>query len=111
MVGLDFGATYSGFSYCHINEQDIVTNNQWPGECNDLKVNTALRYGSNFINVEKWGCQVISKRPSRNNRNEMRPVELFKLYLGNLSKNIRPKLPVEYKKAISDYLAEFGKVI
>ncbi|CAB4491838.1 unnamed protein product [Rhizophagus irregularis] len=41
----------------------------------------------------------------------MKPVELFKLYLGNCLEKYRPKLPVDYKKAISDYLCEIGKVI
>jgi hypothetical protein len=32
VVGLDFGTTYSGFSYCHVeNSRDIRTNENWPG--------------------------------------------------------------------------------
>ncbi|CAB4493997.1 unnamed protein product [Rhizophagus irregularis] len=32
IVGLDFGVTYSGFAYCHVNDdyQDIHTNDIWP---------------------------------------------------------------------------------
>jgi hypothetical protein len=44
------------------------------------------------------------------NRNETNPVELFKLHLGNLSESLKPELPVDYKKAITDYLHEIGKV-
>jgi len=55
----------------------------------------------------------LAKRLSRKkgeNKLETRPVELFKLHLGNLDEKLRPKLPVKYKKAITDYLEEIGKV-
>ena len=39
-----------------------------------------------------------------------KPVEMFKLHLGDLLDEHKPKLPVEYKRAITDYLREFGKV-
>ncbi|CAB4384324.1 unnamed protein product [Rhizophagus irregularis] len=49
VIGLDFRATYSGFSYCHTAEpKNIITINQWP----DIKTNTVLQYDSKFINVE-----------------------------------------------------------
>ena len=35
---------------------------------------------------------------------------MFKLHLGDLLDDLKPKLPVEYKKAITDYLREIGKV-
>ncbi|CAB4437338.1 unnamed protein product [Rhizophagus irregularis] len=38
-----------------------------------------------------------------------KPVELFKLHLGDLLEEFKPKLPVDYKKAITDYLREIGK--
>ncbi|CAB5355916.1 unnamed protein product [Rhizophagus irregularis] len=38
-------------------------------------------------------------------------VELFKLHLGGLPDNLKPKLPIEYKKAIADYLKGIGKDI
>ncbi|RIA82807.1 hypothetical protein C1645_834766 [Glomus cerebriforme] len=64
VVGLDFGTTYSGFAYCHVNEnQNIFSNESWHGEVGDL--------------LDKF----------------------------------KPKLPVDYKKAITDYLREIGKVI
>ncbi|CAG8562870.1 7172_t:CDS:2 [Rhizophagus irregularis] len=41
VVGLDFGTTYSGFTYCHISDGDnLVSNDQWPGEMGHLKTNT-----------------------------------------------------------------------
>ncbi|GBC08036.1 hypothetical protein RclHR1_07890003 [Rhizophagus clarus] len=113
VVGLDFGTTYSGFTYCHVeNSKDIRTNDKWPGEVN-LKTNTVLQYDSNFRNVVAWGHAALSKRPNQRNRNETRPVELFKLYLGKLKEDLRPRLPVQlgsdgYKKAITDYLRELG---
>ncbi|CAB4424820.1 unnamed protein product [Rhizophagus irregularis] len=113
VVGLDFGATYSGFSYCHFNNpMEIYTEDKWFGESGNLKTNTVLQYDSDFENVEKWGYPALSKRPNRKNQKSgTRPVELFKLHLGNLSDNVKPKLSVEYKKAITDYLHEIGKVI
>ncbi|CAB4438833.1 unnamed protein product [Rhizophagus irregularis] len=119
VVGLDFGTTYSGFSYCHVaNKQNICSNEIWPGKVGKLKINTILRYDDEYNNVLLWGAPALVKKPKRqiakkNNQNNERnkPVELFKLFLGNLCKNSRPKLPVDYKKAITDYLKEIGKVI
>ena len=112
MVGLDFGTKYSGFSYCHVNDgkQNIYTNNQWPaGECS-LKTNTVLLYDE-YNNVKLWGYAALSER-SNNQSGEQnnKPVEFFKLHLSNLQDNLKPKLPVDYKKAITDYLREIGKV-
>ncbi len=62
--------------------------------------------------VVNWGLPALSKRPNRKkmNRTENKPVELFKLHLGNLQEHLKPKLIVDYKKAITDYLREIGKV-
>jgi hypothetical protein len=56
-----------------------------------------------------WGAPALANRRKKN-ISETKPVELFKLHLGNLSENLRPKLPIDYKKAITDYLREIGKV-
>ena len=52
------------------------------------------------------------KRPSRKINDENKPVELFKLHLSNLPDHEKPIVPdgLDYKKAISDYLREVGKV-
>ncbi|PKY37991.1 hypothetical protein RhiirA4_500116 [Rhizophagus irregularis] len=113
VVGLDFGTTYSGFSYCNIASPDnIVTNDQWEGYFG-FKTNTALQYDDSYNTVMSWGAPALAKRPNRREKNisETKPVELFKLHLGNLSENLRPKLPVDCKKAITDYLHEIGKLI
>ncbi|RGB28805.1 hypothetical protein C1646_796509 [Rhizophagus diaphanus] len=113
VVGLDFGTTYSGFSYCHIaNPNDIVTNDQWEGDFG-FKTNTALQYDNSYNTVMSWGAPALAKRPNRRKKNisETKPVELFKLHLGNLSKNLRPKLSIDYKKAITDYLRKIGELI
>ncbi|GBB84451.1 hypothetical protein RclHR1_11010001 [Rhizophagus clarus] len=118
VVGLDFGTTHSGFSYCHVaNKQDICSNEIWPGKVGKFKINTILRYDDEYDNVILWGAPALSKKPKhRNNKNNQddernKPVELFKLCLGNIDDYLRPKLPVDYKKAITDYLKEIGKVI
>lgn len=75
----------------------------------DLKTNSVLLYDDELENVDKWGQPALSRRPNRR-RAENKPVKLFKLHLGNLQENLKPRLIVEYKKAITDYLREFGKV-
>ncbi|CAG8645693.1 hypothetical protein GLOIN_2v1881585 [Rhizophagus irregularis DAOM 181602=DAOM 197198] len=115
VVGLDFGTTYSGFAYCHVcNERNVCSNDNWHGEVGQLKTNTVLQYDDTY-NVKLWGAPAMAKKPNRRNRGQNnernRPVELFKLYLEDLSDKLKPNLPVEYKKAITDYLREISKVI
>lgn len=78
-----------------------------------LKTNTVLRYDKNYMNVESWGYSALSKRPNKKKKtkNESKPVELFKLHIGNLSDNLKPELPVDYEKAITDYLQKIGELI
>ncbi|CAG8601319.1 20657_t:CDS:2 [Rhizophagus irregularis] len=111
VVGLDFGLTYSGFSYCHVaNKQNICSNEIWPRGISQFKTNTVLQYDYEYNNVLLWGAPALASRPNRRiERNK--PVELFKLWLGNLDEHLKPHLPVDYKKAITDYLREIGKVI
>ena len=51
-----------------------------------------------------------NQREQNRQRNWRNIVELFKLHLGNLQPERRPKLSVDYRKAITDYLREIGKV-
>ncbi|GBB98870.1 hypothetical protein RclHR1_03350001 [Rhizophagus clarus] len=113
IVGLDFGTTYSGFSYCHVGKnQEIFLNHTWPGHIM-LKTNTVLRYDAEYNNVLSWGTSALYERPHRKNRKQKdsKFIELFKLCLGDLPDNLRPKLPIDCKKAITDYLNEMGKLI
>jgi hypothetical protein len=65
------------------------------------------------MNVKSWGYSALSKRPNKKKKikNESKPVELFKLHLGNLSDNLKPELPVYYVNAITDYLQKIGELI
>ena len=115
VVGLDFGTTYSGFTYCHVTEkQNLCSNDLWHGVVGQLKTNTVLQYDDEYKNVKLWGVPALAKRPTRRSRNQnnkdSKPVELFKLHLGDIMDKFKPTLPVEYKKAITDYLREMGKV-
>jgi hypothetical protein len=74
-----------------------------------LKTDTVLLYDDKLEKVDLWGRPALSKRPNRR-RSEAKPVKLFKLHLGNLKEHLRPKLIVEHKKAITDYLREIGNV-
>ena len=80
-----------------------------------MKTNTVLQYDSNYQNVIKWGNPALAQRQSRRNKNlnSPKPVELFKLHLGNIPQNEKPSLSnqLNYEKAISDYLRELGKSI
>lgn len=93
-----------GFTCCHISDSKIFINTKWPPREVYPKINTILQYDRNFVNIvniEQWGYP---------EQDETRPVELFKLHLGNLQENLKPRLPVAYKKAITDYLYKLGKV-
>src|ERR1043166_7519373 len=88
VVGLDFGTTYSGFTYCHVTEkQSLCSNDLWHGEVGQLKTNTVLQYDDEYENVKLWGTPAQAKRPTRRNRNQNndnnKPVGLFKLHLGD----------------------------
>ncbi|CAG8725936.1 8764_t:CDS:2 [Rhizophagus irregularis] len=117
VVGLDFGTTYSGFSYYHCEDKDvgcIKVNHEWPENTGlgILKTNTVLQYKDGFEEVELWGHPALCKKPNTKGKdNETRPIELFKLYLGNCLDKHKPVLPepLNYKKVITDYLHEIGK--
>jgi hypothetical protein len=113
VVGLDFGTEYSGFSYCHVaNSQEICSNDMWPGDIGRFKTNTILQYDDEYNNVVLWGVPALAKRPKRKqNSKENPPVKLFKLYLGSHGdSHTLPILPIDYKKANTDFLREIGKV-
>ena len=76
-----------------------------------MKTNTVLKYDDNFRNVEEWGYSALAKKPKRKEKNSStKPVELFKLHLGDMPESEKPYLPpnLDYKKAITDYLCEMG---
>ncbi|CAI2177879.1 2284_t:CDS:2 [Funneliformis geosporum] len=96
-----------------VGPQVIISNDRWPKICGELKVNTVLQYDEEYNKVISWGAPALFSRPNRRKRiskdNETKPVELFKLHLSNLPDELKPKLPVRYEKAITDYLREIGK--
>ncbi|CAG8499274.1 980_t:CDS:2 [Acaulospora colombiana] len=115
-----------GFAYANVSNPEICTNDCWPGKYGEYKTSTALQYDTFYRKVEAWGYPALAKRPNRsneivaasrssdvsfNNSGPMtvpKPVELFKLHLGDLGKGEKPILPKEisYKRAITDYLKE-----
>ncbi|CAB4437223.1 unnamed protein product [Rhizophagus irregularis] len=118
VIGLDFGTTYSGFTLYHVDDGDdlseIKINTEWPGEVGKFKTNTVLQYDEDFEEVELWGYLALYKKPNKKSRdNETKPVELFKLYLGDCLEEFKPKLPepLTYKQAITDYLSKIGELI
>jgi hypothetical protein len=73
-----------------------------------FKTNTVLEYDDDLDKVLLWGYPALTQSLSQ--KKQINVVELFKLHLGNLSPELRNELPVDYKKAITDYLREIGKV-
>ncbi|CAG8602668.1 16304_t:CDS:2 [Funneliformis mosseae] len=110
VVAIDFGTTFSGFAYANRTTPEIITNDIWPQQIGPLKTNTVLQYDENYRNVLKWGNPALAQRQSRRNKNSnaSKPVELFKLHLGNISQSEKPPLPYQlsHEKAITDYLRE-----
>nr|CAG8558965.1 2140_t:CDS:2 [Entrophospora candida] len=105
IVGLDFGCTFSGFSYVHTSkQQEIITNETWPDMIGQLKINTVLQYDSNFETVKSWGLSALAKKPRRKGKKkeETRPVELFKLHLTEMPYVSKPSLPLDYKKVVTE---------
>ncbi|GBB85968.1 hypothetical protein RclHR1_01240019 [Rhizophagus clarus] len=103
VVGIDFGTITTGFSCCDVSdEKNICFYNSWPNWFTTnrklMKIDTALHYNNNYEYVNFY-----------NKRNRI--VELFKLYLGDSPDNLKPKLPVNYKRAITDYIKEIGQCI
>ncbi|CAB5126810.1 actin-like ATPase domain-containing protein [Rhizophagus irregularis] len=123
VVGLDFGTTYSGFAYCNVADSKvkkncIISNDSWQGEVGQLKTNTVLQYDDEYNDVILWGAPALAKKPSRRHKKKNdggnKPIERFKLHLGDLPEEfIKQTLQsqVKYDKAITDYLREIGKVI
>ncbi|PKK64592.1 hypothetical protein RhiirC2_97920 [Rhizophagus irregularis] len=113
IVGIDFGTTHSGFAYTHTKnkEKEIFTHTDWQDYAGRFKVPTVLLYDDDLKSVQSWGFSALAKRPKRKKVIDKKPVELFKLHLGKMSN--KPPLPngLDYKKAITDYLHEFGKVV
>ncbi|RIA82724.1 hypothetical protein C1645_834921 [Glomus cerebriforme] len=112
ITAIDFGTTYSGFACAHKNSPEDIYVQDFEGS---LKTPTVLKYDKNF-NVLSWGIPALADRTIRKIKNiddinEMKPVERFKLHLGNIEE--KPYLPegLNYKKAITDYLCEIGKMM
>ncbi|CAB4473677.1 unnamed protein product [Rhizophagus irregularis] len=76
-----------------IASPEIITNDVWPQQIGSLKTNTVLQYDSNYQNVIKWGNPALAQKQTRKTKNLSVPksVELFKLHLGNLPQNEKPR--------------------
>ncbi|RIA90036.1 hypothetical protein C1645_738171 [Glomus cerebriforme] len=104
-----------GFAYCHVASanQEVCTNADWDGYTGRHKTNTVLQYDDKFEVVKEWGKPAFAKKAERKTKDQDEPksVGLFKLHLGRLQDDLKPEIPVDYKKAIADYLKEMGKSI
>ncbi|CAG8662851.1 6583_t:CDS:2 [Rhizophagus irregularis] len=115
VIGIDFGTTFSGFSFAYIKPEkekiEIVVNDNWLGIKGPMKTNTVLQYDEDYEDVIAWGAKALAGEPSKKAKNNQpRPVELFKLHLGDVPESKKPKLPdgITPERAITDYLREMG---
>ncbi|GES97137.1 hypothetical protein GLOIN_2v1882232 [Rhizophagus clarus] len=99
VVGIDFGTISSAYSIENVTENK----NFHFGFLYPKLKGTILEYVDDYSKI--YGCGYIS------GRSNLKIVELFKLHLGGLPDNLKPNFPIEYKRAIADYLKEIGKDI
>lgn len=106
---------YQGFSFAYIKPEkekiEIVVNDNWLGIKGPMKTNTVLQYDEDYEDVIAWGAKALAGEPSKKAKNNQpRPVELFKLHLGDVPESKKPKLPdgITPERAITDYLREMG---
>ncbi|KAF0537725.1 actin-like ATPase domain-containing protein [Gigaspora margarita] len=114
VASIDFGTTYSGYAYAHLKTQplNIITHTEWQEYDGMPKVPTVLKYNESFEVVD-WGYPALINldRKNLNQKSNMKPVELFKLYLSNNDEmENMPYLPsgIDYKQAIVDFLRNMG---
>ncbi|KAF0520398.1 actin-like ATPase domain-containing protein [Gigaspora margarita] len=117
VVGIDFGTTFSGFAYANVETGEVISNEDWPGKKGPKKVPTVLQYDENFDHVISWGFDALANEPTKRRKKDKstpsRPVELFKLHLGDIQAKEKPVLPskITPERAIADYLQKFGEII
>ncbi|CAG8513962.1 9562_t:CDS:2, partial [Scutellospora calospora] len=114
VVGIDFGTTFSGFAYANVSSGEVISNEDWPGIKGPKKLPTVLQYDESFSQVTLWGFDALAREPPRRRKKVTstvsRPIELFKLHLGDIPEKQKPILPsnITAEKAITDYLQEMG---
>ncbi|CAG8753880.1 17077_t:CDS:2, partial [Gigaspora rosea] len=114
VVGIDFGTTFSGFAYANVETGVVTSNEDWPGKKGPKKVPTVLQYDENFDHVISWGFDALANEPTKRRKKDKsipsRPVELFKLHLGDIQAKEKPVIPskITPERAIADYLRKLG---
>ncbi|RGB33486.1 hypothetical protein C1646_743306 [Rhizophagus diaphanus] len=114
VVAIDFGTISSGYAYAHnpsSSLEEITVENKWNG-FTGYKTPTIIRYQDDYSTVKSWGFSALPSRPKKKTNDNSKLIELFKLFL---FKDLmeKPSLPdkLDYKKVITDYLNELGKMI
>ncbi|CAG8776588.1 41347_t:CDS:2, partial [Gigaspora margarita] len=103
-----------GFAYANVETREVISNEDWPGKKGPKKIPTVLQYDENFDHVISWGFDALANEPTRRRKKDKfvpsRPIELFKLHLGDIPKEQKPILPskITPEMAITDYLREMG---
>jgi len=112
VVAIDFGTSFSGFSYAHINGE-IETHDNWTDNFLSFgyKVPTILLYNKEW-NVMSWGAASAGNRghKGKGKQKEIQEKRIlaqhFKLHIGFEPSDEKHCLPngLDYKKATIDYL-------
>ncbi|CAG8668257.1 16080_t:CDS:2 [Gigaspora rosea] len=60
---------------------------------------------NNYDTVKLWGYPALAQRPRKRKDGDIdsRPIEHFKLHLGDLPENLKPALPISETRVITDY--------
>ncbi|RIA94158.1 hypothetical protein C1645_583238 [Glomus cerebriforme] len=92
-----------GFAYAHKKIQNIIVHSEWQEYYGRFKTPTVLLYDDEYKNVQSWGFSALKENIYK------KPVELFKC--GKVSEKSSLPNGLNYKKVITDYLHEIGKVV
>ncbi|CAB4415817.1 unnamed protein product [Rhizophagus irregularis] len=103
VIGINLGTTHSSFAYSFMSPSNICIYKEWRDGIG-YKFPTVLYYDDEYKNVQSLGFAHLTIGRNGHDRN---PVELFKLLLGKMEN----EPPLQYGKAIIDYLHEFGKIV
>ncbi|CAB5350225.1 unnamed protein product [Rhizophagus irregularis] len=109
VIGIDFGTTFSGFSFAYIKPEkekiEIVVNDNWLGIKGPMKTNTVLQYDEDYEDVIAWGAKALAGEPSKKAKNNQpRPVikDEIKRYWSNIDFNHHVRIIVTVPSGFSE---------
>ncbi|KAI8875861.1 actin-like ATPase domain-containing protein [Backusella circina FSU 941] len=111
IIGIDFGTTYSGASFCFTHDNEINDIVRWPGQPDYSypKCPTVCLYDRETNNLVQWGRSAKSGKPKFQNLSHYTILQQFKLYLDDSLEGLVRQLPLglNITDVIADYLRKF----